>query len=87
VNYKQLMEAKELALPLPFSVTANDTCPAALFQYVPDGGMAGRLQRLLMFRAELTVTVGAAVPAGTMLLGHLASLVVPLQRTIPLVKL
>lgn len=65
MNYKQLMEAKELALPIPFSVTANDTCPAALFQYVPDGGDGGTAATLTYVQGgNLTVTVGGAVPAG-----------------------
>jgi hypothetical protein len=67
---KQLLEAEKLAIPLVQSITVNDTCPAFILQYVPDGGTGGTACTIAFVQGgDMTVLVDAAAPAGTDAIG------------------
>lgn len=64
------MEAKELAIALPIAITANDTCPAFIFQYVPDNGTGGAACTAAYTQGgDFTVLVDAAAPTGADAIG------------------
>lgn len=70
MNYKQVMEAKELAIALPIAITANDTCPAFILQYVPAEGTGGAAATIALVQGgNVTFLVDAAAPAGADAIG------------------
>lgn len=67
---KRALEAKEFADALPIAITANDTCPAFAFQYVPalgDGGAA--CTATYVQGGDFTVLVDGSAPTGNDAIG------------------
>lgn len=70
MNYKQILEAKELAQALPQAITANDTCPAFILQYVPAEGTGGAAATIALVQGgDVTFLVDAAAPSGADAIG------------------
>lgn len=71
MNYKQILEAKELAPTLSHAFAATaDICPAFLFQYVPDGGDSGAACTAAHVQGtSFTVLVDGAAPTGNDAIG------------------
>jgi len=67
---KRALEAKEFADALPIAITANDTCPAFIFQYVPSKGTGGAACTAAYVQGgDFTVLVDAAAPSGNDAIG------------------
>ena len=66
MDLKQIEEARALAAPVIWAITATDKSPYMVVQYVPDLGTGGAAATLDVAdaRGTLTLTVDAAAPAG-----------------------
>lgn len=70
MHYKQIMEAKELAIALPQAYGADDQSPAFILIYNPDNGTGGTAATIALVQGgDVTFTVGGTTPAGADAIG------------------
>ena len=74
---KQINEARSLATLVPHAITAVDTTPWMMMQYVPDlgTGAAAATVAVEAGRTTMTILVDAAVPAGKDAIGNSTGLI------------
>jgi hypothetical protein len=65
----QILEARELATPITYNFTADDTFPAIVIQYVPTLGTGGTSASFTLANDSFQFLVDSASPAGTDAIG------------------
>ena len=65
----QILEARELATPITYNFTADDTFPAIVIQYVPSLGTGGTSASFTLANDSFVFLVNSAAPAGADAIG------------------
>lgn len=70
MNMQQIEEARALATPVTHNITANDTCPAIVIQYVPEMGSAStNTASFTLANDSFQFLVNGATPSGVDVIG------------------
>jgi hypothetical protein len=69
MTLQQIKEARELATPITYNFTADDTFPAIVIQYVPALGTGGTSASFTLANDSIVFLVNSATPAGADVIG------------------